>query len=59
MKLIKRILEAIAEPFIFWEVITDETRRENLDGRYDKYWERRNRREEKREERRAKNGKRL
>lgn len=44
MKFIKKILEAIAEPFIFWAVIADETRRENLNGRYDKYWERRNRR---------------
>lgn len=51
MKLIKRILEAIAEPFIAFSVIVDETRRENLDGRYDKYWERRNRREEKRNKR--------
>lgn len=45
MKLIKRILEAIAYPFIAFLVIVDETRRENLDGKYDKYWERKNRKE--------------
>lgn len=54
MKLIKRILEAMAKPFIAFSVIVDETRNANLDGRYDKYWERKNRRDAKRE-RRAKN----
>lgn len=51
MKLIKRILEAIAYPFTAFWVIVDETRRENLDGEYNKYWERRNRREERRNKR--------
>lgn len=53
MKRIKRILEAIAYPFIAFWVIADETRRENLDGRYDKYWERINRREAKRNKRKG------
>lgn len=40
MKFIKRILQAIAYPFIAFSVIVDETRRANLDGQYNKYWER-------------------
>lgn len=53
MKAIKKILQTIAYPFIAFSVIADETRRQNLDGRYNKYWERRNRREEKRNKRKG------
>ena len=43
MKFIRKMLEAIAEPFTMFSILIDEDRLENLDGRYDKYWARRNR----------------
>ena len=45
MKFLKRIFEAITYPFTAFAVLVDETKRQNLDGEWDKYWERKNRRE--------------
>ena len=45
MKFLKRIIETITYPFTAFAVIVDETKRQNLDGEYNKYWERKNRRE--------------
>lgn len=47
--ILKRILYAITTPFISVAVLIDESRRLNLDGSYDKYWERKNRKERKHE----------
>ena len=44
MKTLKKILDFIISPFISVAVFLDEERRINEDGRYDKYWERKNRR---------------
>lgn len=44
-KFFKKLWKTISEPFIAFSVLTDETRRQNLDGWYDRYWERKNRRE--------------
>ena len=38
----KRLFEAITVPFISVAVMIDESRRENLDGSWDRYWARRN-----------------
>ena len=37
------LFESIADPFISAWVLYDETRRQNLDGSWDKYWEKKNR----------------
>ena len=42
-------VEAIKSPFEAIAVIVDETRRENLDGKYNGYWARKNRQMELRE----------
>lgn len=44
MKKIKKILNVIAEPFVAFSVILEESRRINEDGSWDKYWERKKRR---------------
>ena len=44
-KILKKIWDTISEPFISCSVLIDETRRQNLDGRYDKYWARKNRKQ--------------
>ncbi len=44
-----RIWEEITYPFVAIAVMIDEDRRSNLDGYWDKYWERKNRKEAKRE----------
>lgn len=43
MKILKRVWEAITMPFLSIAVGLDESRRQNLDGSWDKYWERKNR----------------
>ncbi len=43
--MLKKLWEAITYPFISISVLIDEERRQNVDGRYDKYWERKNARE--------------
>lgn len=50
MKFIKKIIDALTYPFVAWAVLLDESRRENLDGSWDKYWERKNRRAMKKKE---------
>lgn len=42
MKLFKRGLEAITMPFISIAVLIDESKRNNEDGSWNKYWERKN-----------------
>lgn len=42
MKTLKKIWDRIAEPFISCAVLIDESKRMNLDGSWDKYWERKN-----------------
>lgn len=42
MKFIKKIIDWVSYPFIAYSVLVDEERRQNLDGKYDKYWERKN-----------------
>ena len=48
MKALKKLWEAIISPFVAIEVLLDESRRENLDGEWDGYWARKNRKEERR-----------
>jgi hypothetical protein len=43
MKALKKIWEAITLPFLSLAVGLDESRRQNIDGSWDKYWERKNR----------------
>ena len=50
-KLIKNIWETIISPFVAIEVLYDESRRENLNGEWDRYWARRNAREMRKAER--------
>ena len=45
MKLFKKIWEAITAPFISIAVLIDESKRINEDGSWDKYWEKKNRKE--------------
>ena len=45
MKILKNILCKIAEPFISIAVLIDESKRINEDGSWDKYWERKNKKE--------------
>lgn len=51
MKTLKKILDFITSPFISVAVFLDEERRINEDGRYNKYWERKNRRAMRKEQR--------
>ena len=44
--------DKITEPFVSFAVLLDESRRENLDGSWDRYWEKKNRKMRKRERRR-------
>lgn len=44
MKTLRKIWDFITSPFISVAVFLDEEKRINEDGRYDKYWERKNRR---------------
>ncbi len=46
MKALKKLWEAITYPFVAFAVLLDESRRQNLDGEWDKYWARKNRRAE-------------
>lgn len=48
MKILKKLWEAITYPFVAVAVLLDESRRENLDGSWDKYWARKNRKAERR-----------
>lgn len=43
MKALKKFFEAIISPFVSVAVVLDESRRQNIDGSWDKYWERKNR----------------
>ena len=43
--LIFKLWDAITAPFVSIAVLIDESRRQNLDGSWDKYWERKNRKE--------------
>ena len=45
MKTLKNILTKIAEPFMTIAVLIDESKRINEDGSWDKYWERKNKKE--------------
>lgn len=45
INIFKRILWAITDPFVGIAVFIDEERRQNLDGRYDDYWRKKNARE--------------
>lgn len=47
-KFFKKVIEAIIYPFEAIAVLIDESKRLNLDGSWDKYWERKNRRAAKR-----------
>jgi hypothetical protein len=47
MKLLKKILAAIISPFESIAVTVDESKRINEDGSWDRYWERKNRKEKK------------
>lgn len=40
--MLKRLWDIISAPFIAVAVLLDESRRQNLDGSWDKYWERKN-----------------
>lgn len=44
-KAIKKIFDVIASPFIALAVHIDESRRINENGSWDKYWERKNRKD--------------
>ena len=52
VNIFKRILWAITDPFVGIAVFIDEERRQNLDGRYDDYWRKKNEREMEKEKRR-------
>ena len=45
MKTMKKIWEAITSPFISLAVMIDESKHINEDGSWNKYWERKNRKE--------------
>lgn len=53
MKIIRRIIDTVTAPFIALAVNIDESRRNNEDGSWDKYNERKNRRESRKVARRA------
>lgn len=46
---ITRIWDAISYPFMSIAIIIDESRRQNLDGEWDSYWAKKNRKAELRE----------
>lgn len=48
-----RIWDMISAPFVSVAVMIDESRRNNEDGSWDKYWERKNRRAKKKMDRKA------
>lgn len=52
VNIFKRILWAITDPFVGIAVFIDEERRQNLDGRYDDYWRKKNEREMRKAKRR-------
>lgn len=54
MNVFKRLWYRISDPFISVAILIDESRRINEDGSWDKYWERKNRKEMEKEERRKK-----
>lgn len=54
MNIFKRLWYRISDPFIYAAILIDESRRINEDGSWDKYWERKTRKEIKKEERRKK-----
>jgi hypothetical protein len=45
----KKIINTIAAPFVSLSVLIDESRRQNLDGEWDSYWAKKNRKAELRE----------
>lgn len=45
MKFLKKILQAIFDPFVSVAVMVDTSKRINEDGSWDRYWERKNRKE--------------
>lgn len=45
MKILRRIWGAISTPFISIAVLIDESRRQNLDGSWDSYWAKKNKKE--------------
>ena len=45
MKFLRRFWDAVTMPFTALAVAIDESRRQNLDGSWDKYWEKKNRKE--------------
>lgn len=45
MKALKKVWEAITYPFVAISVMLGTSQEINEDGRFDRYWERRNRRE--------------
>lgn len=45
-KFVAKIIDAITSPFASIAVAIDESRRQNLDGSWDKYWAKKNRRAE-------------
>lgn len=47
MKLLKKILQAIFDPFVSVAVMVDTSKRINENGDWDRYWERKNRKEKK------------
>lgn len=46
---VSRIWDAISYPFVSLAITLDEDRRQNLDGHWDKYWAKKNRKAELRE----------
>lgn len=47
MKLVKKVCESIKDSFTALAVLIDESKRNNEDGSWDKYWERKKRKESK------------
>lgn len=43
MKVLEKIWGTITYPFVAAAILLDESRRQNLDGEWDEYWERKNR----------------
>lgn len=46
-KMLKKIWDTITYPFVSIVILIDESRRNNEDGQWDKYWERKNKKLEK------------
>ena len=51
MKTLRKIWDFITSPFISVAVFLDEERRQNLDGKYDEYWRKKNERAMRKERR--------